>query len=253
MTETFGARAVFAVVAGIARPALNLMMGRTWERFDALPEGGFIACPNHVTEIDPLVVGHAFYNHGRLPRYLAKESLFKVPVVGAVLRATRQIPVARSTVGAQESLALARQLIDEGSVAIVYPEGTLTRDPEEWPMRGRTGAARLALQTGAPVVPIAHWGAQQVLPRYGKSLKIWPRKRVRVRVGDPVDLSDLMGRPVTRTVLEEATSRIIAAVTAEVAVLRGAEPPAKPWDPAVHGQKATGRDFGAAPTDGEQA
>lgn len=251
MRETTGAKALFAVLAGIVRPSMNLLMGRTWERFEGMPAGGFIACPNHVTEIDPLVVGHALYRHGRLPRYMAKESLFRVPVLGSVLRASRQVPVERSSVGASRSLEIARDLIESGGVVVVYPEGTLTRDPDQWPMRGRTGAARLALQTGAPVVPIAHWGAQEVFPRYGKGLRLFPRKRARVRLGDPVDLSDLMDKPLTRTVLEEATSRIIAALTEGVAELRGEVPPKSPWDPAVHGQTSTGRDFQAKPGAGE--
>lgn len=241
MKEQPGQRLVFAVMAGIARPLMNLLLAKTWHGFESLPEGGFIACPNHVTEIDPVVVGHAFYSNGRLPRYLAKESLFKVPVVGRALRASRQIPVTRSTAGANRSLAVAREVLDAGDVIIIYPEGTLTRDPDEWPMRGRTGAARLALQTGAPVVPIAHWGAQQVLPRYGKSLKIFPRKRVHVLVGEPVELADLRERPLTRSVLDEATTRIMKALTEQVAILRGETPPSTLWDPSAHGQAATGR------------
>ncbi|MGP9660246.1 lysophospholipid acyltransferase family protein [Arthrobacter sp. AOP36-C1-22] len=241
MKEERGQRLVFGVLAGIARPLMNVLMAKTWIGFDDLPAGGFIACPNHVTELDPVVVGHAFYNQGRLPRYLTKDSLFKVPLLGAALRASRQVPVSRATLGASGSLAIAQEVLEAGDVIIIYPEGSLTRDPEEWPMRGRTGAARLALQTGAPVVPIAHWGAQKVLPRYGKSLKILPRKRVYVRAGEPVDLDDLRDQPMTRAVLDQATTRIIAAVSVEVGELRGEQPPETPWDPAAHGQAATGR------------
>lgn len=251
MSETRGARMIFAGLSVIVRPGMNLLMGKKWERFETLPTGGFIACPNHVTEIDPLVIGHVLYNHGHLPRYMAKGSLFQVPGLGAILRASRQIPVERSSAGASRSLELARELIAEGGAVVVYPEGTLTRDPDQWPMRGRTGAARLALQTGAPVVPIAHWGAQEVFPRYGKGFKIFPRKTVRVRACDPVDLSDLADKPMTRTVLDEATARIMASLTAGVAELRGETPPLAPWDPAEHGQPLTGRDVerGSGPGD----
>ncbi|GAA3693164.1 lysophospholipid acyltransferase family protein [Zhihengliuella alba] len=243
MQESRRARVTFGVIAGIARPLMNILMARRWERFDRLPETGFIACPNHLTEIDPVVVGHALYSNGRLPRYLAKESLFELPVIGWVLKATEQIPVTRSSASANRSLQQAQALLDAGSVAVVYPEGTLTRDPDLWPMRGRTGAARLALQSRAPVVPIAHWGAQDVLPRYGKKLHVLPRKTVRVRVGDPVDLSDLYGKPITKSVLEEATDRIMRAVAAGVAELRGKSAPAELWDPRAHGQALHGRDF----------
>jgi len=253
VSESLGSRLTWGIVAGVARPLLNLLIGKRHEGFEKLPRGGFIACPNHVTEFDPLVVGHALFNHGAMPRFMAKESLFRIPVVGAVLRATGQVPVERSSAGANRSLAAARTLLESGGAIIVYPEGTLTRDPDLWPMRGRTGAARLALQTGAPVVPIAHWGAQELFPRYAKGLKPFPRKHVRVVVGEPVDLSDLAGGPMTRTVLEEATNRIMAALTAQLAAIRGEEPPAALWDPAEHGQSRTGRDFEAKPDAGTAA
>ncbi|MGO2807066.1 MAG: lysophospholipid acyltransferase family protein, partial [Glutamicibacter arilaitensis] len=136
---------------------MNALIGKTWKGFETLPQGGYILCPNHLTEIDPLVVGHAIYSNGRLPRWLAKESLFNVPVLGWMLRETGQVPVARSATSAGESLKAAKRVLDAGGVIVIYPEGTLTRDPNLWPMVGRTGAARLALQTGAPVVPMAHW------------------------------------------------------------------------------------------------
>ncbi|MFF5790448.1 lysophospholipid acyltransferase family protein [Paeniglutamicibacter sp. NPDC012692] len=243
MKESRGTRAVFAVAAGIVRPVMNLMISRTWKGFDKLPAGGFILCPNHVTEIDPLVVGHAVYSNKRYPRYLAKESLFKVPVLGFVLRKTGQIPVARTSAGASESLLAARKVLDANGVIIIYAEGTLTRDPDLWPMRGHTGAARLALQTGAPVIPMGHWGAQDLFPRYAKGIKLFPRKRVTVNIGDPVDLDDLRGLPMTRSVLNEATERIMRAIANDVAELRGEDAPEILWDPAAHGQAIKGRNF----------
>ncbi|MGL3806071.1 lysophospholipid acyltransferase family protein [Paeniglutamicibacter sp. R2-26] len=243
MNESRGTKAVFAVAAGIVRPVMNLMISRTWRGFDKLPAGGFILCPNHVTEIDPLVVGHAVYSNKRYPRYLAKESLFKVPVLGFVLRKTGQIPVARTSAGASESLIAARKVLDANGVIIIYAEGTLTRDPELWPMRGHTGAARLALQTGAPVIPMGHWGAQELFPRYAKGIKLFPRKRVTVNIGDPVDLDDLRDIPMTRSVLNEATERIMRAIADDVAELRGEKAPEVLWDPAAHGQAIKGRNF----------
>ncbi|OIH83659.1 1-acyl-sn-glycerol-3-phosphate acyltransferase [Arthrobacter sp. UCD-GKA] len=249
MKESRGTKTAFAIAAGIVRPIMNLMISRTWRDFDKLPEGGFILCPNHVTEIDPLVVGHAIYSSKRYPRYLAKESLFKVPVLGTILRNTGQVPVARTSAGASQSLKAAREVLDAHGVIVIYAEGTLTRDPDLWPMRGHTGAARLALQTGAPVIPMAHWGAQELFPRYAKGLKLFPRKRVTVMAGDPVDLDDLRDVPLTRTVLLEATERIMQAIAKDVGVLRGQEPPTVLWDPADHGQAAQGRNFdNGAPT-----
>ncbi|BAS17509.1 hypothetical protein AHiyo8_58120 [Arthrobacter sp. Hiyo8] len=90
---------MFAVLAGLARPLMNVLMAKKWEGTDKLPAGGFIAAPNHCTEIDPIVVGHMLYNMKRPPHFLAKAGLFKAPVLGSLLRATNQIPVERSTTG----------------------------------------------------------------------------------------------------------------------------------------------------------
>ncbi|WP_262105114.1 1-acyl-sn-glycerol-3-phosphate acyltransferase [Arthrobacter sp. Marseille-P9274] len=237
-------RATLGTVAVLVRPVLDLALGRKWSGGEHLPKDrGFIVCPNHNTEIDPLVVGHYVYNHGHLPHFLAKASLFKIPVVGPILGASRQIPVERSSAGANSSLETARSVMDEGGAVIIYPEGTLTRDPDLWPMRGRTGAARLALQTGAPVVPVAHWGANELLPRYAKKLHLFPRKTARVVAGPPVDLSEFEGLPVTKTVLDAATNKIMDAITVLLEGLRDEEAPAIRWDPAQRGQSATGRDF----------
>jgi 1-acyl-sn-glycerol-3-phosphate acyltransferase len=174
---------------------------------------------------------------------MAKESLFRVPVLGWALRATGMVPVARATsaAAARATLEASETLAREGRGVIVYPEGSLTRDPDLWPMRGKTGAVRLALAGGIPVIPMAHWGAQQVLPRYGK-LKLWPlRRRVRVIVGDPVDLSAYAGAATSQTALVQATDVVMAAVSQLLSELRGEPAPAERWNPSDHGQKETGR------------
>jgi len=241
--ETAKSRITFVIVAGIVRPVMNLLMNKKWEGLEKLPAGGFIAAPNHCTEIDPLVIGHMLYNQKRMPHFLAKGGLFKVPVLGAVLRATKQIPVERSTAGANRSLNVAREVVDEGGAIIIYPEGTLTRDPELWPMKGHTGAARMALESGIPVVPMAHWGAHQVFPRYAKRFHLFPRRTSRVIVGDPVDLSAFEGRPLDKATLTAATGVIMEAITGLLATLRSEQPPAERWDPAAHNQSKHGRNI----------
>lgn len=242
MTESRGVRTSFAVLAGLLRPVMNLLLDKKWERTERLPKGhGFIVCPNHCTEIDPIVVGHMLYNNGHAPHFLAKAGLFKVPVVGAALRASRQIPVERNSGAANNSLTVAREVMDGGGAIIIYPEGTLTRDPDLWPMKGHTGAARLALLTGAPVVPVAHWGAQELFPRYAKRLYPFPRKKVRVLVGEPVDLSAFRDRSLDKATLREATDVILDSITSLLAELRGEEPPAERWDPSAHNQTKHGR------------
>ncbi|WP_082000527.1 1-acyl-sn-glycerol-3-phosphate acyltransferase [Arthrobacter sp. PAMC 25486] len=232
----------FGLLAGVARPIMNVLIGKEWHGLERLPrDEGFIVVPNHCTEIDPIVVGHMLYNQNIMPHFLAKDGLFKTPVLGAALRGAHQIPVERSGAGAGKSLTVAQEVLDGGGAVVIYPEGTLTRDPELWPMKGRTGAARLALGTGAKVVPVVHWGAQEVFPRYAKGFKIFPRKRVKVVVGNPVDLSAFEGRTADKATLEAMTEVIMAAITEMLEGLRGEKAPAQRWDPSAHHQASHGR------------
>ncbi|WP_425402085.1 lysophospholipid acyltransferase family protein [Humibacter albus] len=233
---------VFWPMAGIVVPLIG-----TFARFkvhgrENLPKtGAYIIAPNHYSEIDPLVVGSMIWRRGRAPRFLAKESLFAVPVVGWFLTKSGQVPVSRSHGGRGAPIAQAQHIVDDGSVVIVYPEGTLTRDPDLWPMRGKTGAARLALNYGIPVIPLAHWGTQQIMARYSKKISLFPRKTITFSIGEPVDLDEFRGKPLTASVLAEATERIMQGVTRELEKLRGEKGPAERWDPAAHAQSETGR------------
>ena len=233
---------VFWPLAAVVVPLVGLIFRIEIEGAEKLPrEGAYVVAPNHVSEIDPLVVAVAVWRMGRAPRFMAKESLFRVPVLGAVLRATGMVPVARSSsaASARQTLETSETLVRLGRGVIVYPEGTLTREPDLWPMRGKTGAVRLALADDIPVIPMAHWGVQQVMPRYGK-LKLWPlRRRVRVLFGDPVDLTAYQGEGPAN--LTGATDKVMADIADLLAQLRGESAPAERWNPADHGQKETGR------------
>ena len=215
----------FAVMLVV--PVLNIWTKRTWTRMENIPQtGGVIIVPNHVSHFDPLVVAHYIYRAGRWPRFLSKASLWKVPVLGPLLRKVRQIPVERGSVEAVKSLDVLVDALQQGGAVVIYPEGTTTREPDLWPMRGKTGAARLALVTGAPVVPMANWGAERVFdPRTGK-FKVHPRTPVAVTAGKPVDLSRWVGAAPTRAVLDEMTDKIMLDVRDLLAELRGGEPPA---------------------------
>lgn len=224
----------FRVLAGIVRPSMNVLMGKEWRGLEKFPDTGFIAVANHVSEIDPLAVAHPIYRAGNTLHFMAKDSLFRIPLLGLALSSVDQIPVSRgdrSEVG--RSLEVAAKVLDRGGAIVIYPEGTLTRDPDLWPMRAKTGAARLALRTGAPVIPVTHWGVQDFLAPYGKRPKLLPRQKYTLQVGDEVDFSDLRAQPMTRTVLAEATQRIEEALTAGVAQLRGESPPEQIWDRAA--------------------
>lgn len=234
----------FWVLAPIAAPLIALVVKLEIRGAEKLPrEGAFVLAPNHYSEFDPLAVALAVWKMGRAPRFMAKESLFRVPVLGWVLRSTGMVPVARqsSAAAVRQTLAASEQLVENGRGVIVYPEGTLTRDPDLWPMRGKTGAVRLALEGDIPLLPLAQWGVQAVLPRYG-TLRLWPLRRpVTVIVGDPVDLDAYRGRQTQPAVLIEATDVVMADISQLLAELRGEPAPATRWNPAQHGQKETGR------------
>lgn len=236
MQEPRGWAFGFAVL--VIKPLLLATTRRDWEGGEKLPEsGGFIVALNHISHLDPLTAAHLVYDHGRRPRYLAKSGLFDNPALGFFMRQAGQIPVKRDTRDAVGAYAAAVDAVRAGQCVVVYPEATITRDPELWPMRGKSGAARIALETGAPVLPVGQWGAQEILAPYTRRPHLWPRHRVAMRVGDPVDLDDLRGRPLTVEVVNEATERIMAAVTAQVEILRGASAPPERYDIAVHGDR----------------
>jgi 1-acyl-sn-glycerol-3-phosphate acyltransferase len=139
------------------------------------------------------------------------------------------------------ALTAARELVSKGRSVIVYPEGSLTRDPDMWPMRGKSGAVRLALELDIPIIPIAHWGTQEIMARYSKQISLFPRKHVFIKVGDPVDLSKYRGRELTSKHLAEATVLVMDAITGLVEDLRNEKAPAVRWNPADHNQSETGK------------
>ncbi len=196
---------------------------------------------NHVSEFDPLSAAHFVYDSGRLPRFLGKAEVFKVPVLGWILRSAGQIPVYRQSNEAAKAFSAAVAAVESGRCVVVYPEGTITRDPAGWPMVGKTGAARIALSTGCPLVPVAQWGPQEVLKPYDWRVRLLPRKVMQVRAGEPVDLSDLADEPITPELLKQASERVMAAITDLLEDIRGEQAPAVRFDPFVEGVTRTGR------------
>ncbi|MDZ8162113.1 lysophospholipid acyltransferase family protein [Microbacterium aquimaris] len=235
---------VFWPLAAIIIPLTGLIAKIEIIGGEKLPrEGAYVLAPNHNSEFDPLIIAVATWRMGRAPRFMAKESLFRVPVLGWALRATGMVPVARSASASasRATLDASTEIVEKGRGVIVYPEGSLTRDPDLWPMRGKTGAVRLAMGGGIPVIPMAQWGTQQILPRYGK-LKLWPpRRRVRVIVGDPVDLSAYEAHDGHAPAFVAATDAVMGEISELLAQLRDEPAPAQRWDPSAHGQKETGR------------
>jgi 1-acyl-sn-glycerol-3-phosphate acyltransferase len=196
---------------------------------------------NHVTNVDALAVAYFIYKQLRRgPHFLAKESLFRVPVLGALLTAAGQVPVYRSTHRNDAGLRAANTFLDAGHCIAIFPEGTLTRDPDLWPMRGRTGAVRLALETGVPVYAVGQWGSEKVLPQYGTKFRPGFWKKVHILVGDEIDLSKYRHPQLQPAEVQEATELVMAKITALVEQLRGEKAPAERWNPANTGQAAHG-------------
>lgn len=222
----------FMLGATILKPVLLPLASRTWIGEEQVPrKGGCVIAANHISHIDPLTMAHFVYDQGRVPRYLAKSDLFKNRALGAFLSAAGQIPVERLSRNAIGAYAAAVKAVEQGECVVVYPEGTLTRDPDMWPMAGKSGVARIALETGCPVIPVGQWGAHEILPPYSKTPRLVPRKHIAIKAGPPVDLSDLLERRREQAAINEATARVMAAITGLVAELRGENPPPEPYDP----------------------
>ncbi len=223
----------YALSLGLLWPPMMAMTRRRWFGVANLgrPGDGLVVAANHMSWFDPLVIAHIMNDNDRMPRFLAKDSVFEIPVLGKIIDGAGQIPVYRHTADASGAVSAAVSAVGGGEAVVVYPEGTLTRDPDLWPMTGKTGAARIALSSGKPVVPLAHWGAQEIMGPYKKEFHVVPRKRLMVSVGPPVDLDDLREMPPGAEVLREASARIMDAITAQLAFLRRERPPQGRWDP----------------------
>lgn len=224
-------------LVSLLRTFLRIFTKRTWLNAERIPvEGPAVLVINHISHVDPVIAAHIVYDRGRMPHYLAKAGLWNNKMLGKILDLAGQIPVERQTGGAT-AFSRAVDAVNDGSLVVVYPEATITRDPDLWPMTGKSGAARIALETGCPVIPIGQWGAHEVLPPYTKKPLLVPRKRITISVGEPIELSDLAGQPHSVAVINEATDRIMAAITEQLEQIRGEQAPAERYDMKIHGDR----------------
>ncbi|MGY1660511.1 lysophospholipid acyltransferase family protein [Geodermatophilus sp. SYSU D00705] len=211
-------------------PVTALVFRLRYRHAERFPRTGpVLVVANHVSVVDPLACARLVWDCGRVPHFLAKSSVFKGPA-GRILRAAGQIPVARGSADARTSLSAAEADLAAGNVVVIYPEGSVTRDPDWWPMEARTGVARLALTTDAVVLPVAQWGPQRLHDYHAKKLHLRLRVPAEYLVGEPVDLADLRaevraGRPVTGELLREVTDRMMGAVRDQLAEVRGEPAP----------------------------
>lgn len=204
-----------------------------WRHLDRVPppgSGGVIIAMNHVSNVDTVLMARFVWDAGRIPRFLVKARLFEFPGVGRIMRGAEQIPVYRGTIDAAQSLRAAAAALENGEAVVIYPEGTITRDPEQWPMAAKTGVARLVLLSpGTPVVPVGQWGAQQ-----RKSQPWWRklgRRDAMASVGEALDLRQYRGRQPTAENLHAITDDVMVAVAGQVAELRGEPAPARFFTP----------------------
>ena len=235
----------FLLGIALLKPATLALTRRESTGLEHVPAGGVVLAANHISLADPVVLcDFVLADLRRAPRFLAKAELFRGSgLVARVMRGAGQIPVDRGSTEAASALQAAVEALAAGETVVLYPEGTVTLDPQGWPMQAKTGVARLALLSGAPVVPVAQWGAQEVLDTARRPVvRLRPRTRVCFRVGPPVDLSPWAGREPTAEVLREATDAVMDAITAELEVLRG--------EPAPPRRTAPPRPPGAGPTPG---
>lgn len=202
-------------------------------------DGGVILATNHLSHLDPVLLARFAIELGRIPRFLAKHSLFDVPVFGTLLRGARQIPVYRNQERATDALTAAVAALRAGELVVIYPEGTITTDPDRWPMLARTGVARLALAAEVPVIPVAHWGAQFVA---GPGLRFRPRRHFAVSAGPALDLP-AMSAGMSAAMpegprLRALTDAVMSRIRDQLGELRDDTPPALVWDPRS-GHRAT--------------
>jgi 1-acyl-sn-glycerol-3-phosphate acyltransferase len=231
----------YFVFKTIVVPLIRLISKKDWKGQQYIPQSGaFIAASNHLSYLDAFVFADFLFHSGRAPRFLGKASIFKIPVIGKIILAGGHVPIQRETSNAHHAIDDAKALLESGHALGLYPEGTLTRDTESWPMVAKTGIARLALLTGAPVIPVAQWGSQKIIPTYGKKVKLFPRTTLVFRAGPPVDLSQWAGQANDPEALIAATAKVMREITNLLEEIRGEKRPQVIFDPRTSDLPRTG-------------
>lgn len=218
----------FRAVTTVLRPSLAFWFNWNMEGMEHVPPSGplLVAC-NHISELDPLCQGLFLVRAGRRPRYLAKSDLLENWLLRRALHGARQIPVYRGT-GDRGPVEAAVKGLREGECVVIYPEATLTKNPDYSPMPGKTGIARIAFEADAPVLPIAVWGSHRALPRRGEEKSFKFGRPILVKAAPAIDLSEYADRGVDDpTAVREATDHVMGELSRLVAELRARYP--KRW------------------------
>src|SRR5262245_43405984 len=230
--------AVYAVAAGLVGAVITVFArlqvagarGRA-EVVRQLPDGPVIVISNHTSYADGLLLALVCRRLGRSARLLATAGVFKAPIIGTVARKIGFIPVNRGAANAADALGPASEALAAGELVAIFPEGRLTRDPERWPEKAKTGAVRLALQTGAPIVPVALGGSHRVAGRrkFVSSLlrNVILRPKVETAVGEPIDVRALLQGPETPDEIRRLTDVVWSKLIDLIEQLRGEIAPAE--------------------------
>lgn len=230
------ARGTGKIWLGLARalfyPVTTLLSrNRVWGMEHVPAEGPALLVINHVSHLDPVYDAVTTHRAGRVPRFLAKSTLWNIPVLKSLLTGVDQIPVYRGTTDAERSLQDAHEALRNGKVLIIYPDGTITKDPDGWPMTPKNGVARLALAHDVPVIPAARWGTREIYDHYKKRFRPFPRKQVNYSFGEPLDLAEYRAKSNEAHTLREVTYVIMGRVRELLGEVRGAHPPSEYYAP----------------------
>lgn len=217
----------YHIAKAVLLPPFKLWFNWHFEGLDLIPnEGPIIVVGNHLSYVDPFAHGYFVVRAGRRPRFLGKQELFENWFTRMVLLGAKQIPVRRGS-GETRPLEDAIRALEAGEVVFIYPEGTSVTDhPDFLPGRGKTGAARLALETGAPILPVGTWGGQYVWLRSGRqSLKFG--RPIWLKAGESIEVSAHREGADETDLVHELTDRLMGELGALVDDLRTRYP--KRW------------------------
>jgi 1-acyl-sn-glycerol-3-phosphate acyltransferase len=190
----------YFLVGLVSWPVIRLLLRERVQGAENLPAGGFVLAPNHVSNLDPWPLGMPLWPRRQL-HWMAKVELFK-PVLGTLISWGGAFPVRRGE-GDEGAIETAVERVRAGDIVVIFPEGTRKEKGliKRHQSRPRTGAARVALRSGVPLVPAAIGGTDRLL-------RLGP---LTVAYGPPVDLSDLE-REDEREAAKEATDRLMDAI-----------------------------------------
>jgi 1-acyl-sn-glycerol-3-phosphate acyltransferase len=212
---------IYQVAKSVVIPWAHVWFRWQIEGIEKIPkQGPAILAWNHIAYLDPLAISYVVVRAGRRPRFLTKSELFRDRRIRWALSGSGQIEVKRGTRAAPVALDHALTALDRGEVVIIFPEGTVTTDPELNPRPAKSGVARLALKSGVPVIPCAIWGTANVWPK-GYAHRWRPRQDIVVRIGDPVPIEGDFDTPRD---WQAAGKKVMDAIAVLLAGIRPAVP-----------------------------